>query len=63
MNGYATNVMSKQQPHHNDSEITQTGMPADYGEVVDRRSGIDRRDLYGIAASKDLGPKTWARAT
>tara|TARA_B100000959_G_C14901729_1_gene591234 strand:+ start:521 stop:913 length:393 start_codon:yes stop_codon:yes gene_type:complete len=43
---YATNV-SKQEDHHND-----LGMPSDCDEVVDRRSGIDRRDLQ--APSKDL---------
>ena len=44
--GYATSVAEKQQ-HHNDD-----GMPNDCGEVVDRRSGIDRRDLQ--PSSKDL---------
>ena len=39
--------MSKQEDHHND-----LGMPSDCDEVVDRRSGIDRRDLQ--APSKDL---------
>ena len=38
--GYATNVTDKQGQGGNDS-----GMPHDTGEVVDRRSGIDRRDL------------------
>ena len=44
---YATNV-SKSTDHHNDP-----GMPSDSGEVVDRRSGIDRRDLQAPSA-KDL---------
>jgi len=38
--GYATNVTAKEGHQGNDS-----GMPDDTGEVVDRRSGIDRRDL------------------
>ena len=38
--GYATNVTQKQGQHGNDS-----GMPGDTGEIIDRRSGIDRRDL------------------
>ena len=37
--GYATSVMDRQQPRD------ETGMPEDYGEVVDRRSGLDRREL------------------
>ncbi|MBT5409862.1 MAG: hypothetical protein HOK75_06325 [Phycisphaerae bacterium] len=40
--------MSKSTDHHNDP-----GMPSDSGEVVDRRSGIDRRDLQAPSA-KDL---------
>ncbi|MBC8310352.1 MAG: hypothetical protein H8E83_07560 [Planctomycetes bacterium] len=39
--------MSEKQHHHNDP-----GMPEDCGEVVDRRSGIDRRDLR--STSEDL---------
>jgi hypothetical protein len=38
--GYATNVAAKKGHHGNDSE-----MPDDIGEIVDRRGGIDRRDL------------------
>jgi hypothetical protein len=38
--GYATNVTAKKGHHGNDSE-----MPDDTGEIVDRRGGIDRRDL------------------
>jgi len=48
MNGYATNVMGKQEPHGTNSEL-----PNNLGDVVDRRSGIDRRDIQE-AASKDL---------
>jgi hypothetical protein len=40
-------VVTEKQQHHNDD-----GMPNDCGEVVDRRSGIDRRDLQ--PSSKDL---------
>ncbi len=43
---YATNVTKKHQNEHDDGE------PNDCGGVVDRRSGIDRRDLH--ASSKDL---------
>jgi|TARA_B100001964_G_C14195066_1_gene582930 hypothetical protein len=39
--------VSEKQQHHND-----LGMPEDCGEVVDRRSGIDRRDLR--STSEDL---------
>lgn len=46
--GYATNVTDKQGHKGNDS-----GMPHDTGEVVDRRSGIDRRDL-GKPSQTDL---------
>jgi hypothetical protein len=42
---YATNVKEKQ--HRADE-----GMPKDCGEVVDRRSGIDRRDIN--PSPKDL---------
>jgi hypothetical protein len=42
---YATNVTEK--PHRDEE-----GMPKDCGEVVDRRSGIDRRDINPSA--KDL---------
>jgi hypothetical protein len=42
---YATNVKGKQ--HRADE-----GMPKDCGEVVDRRSGIDRRDIN--PSPKDL---------
>jgi hypothetical protein len=38
--GYATNVTAEQGQGGNDS-----GMPDNTGDVVDRRSGIDRRDL------------------
>lgn len=38
--GYATNVTAKQ--GHNDDD---SGMPKSAGEIVDRRSGIDRRNL------------------
>ncbi len=38
--GYATNVAAKEGHSKNDS-----GMPDNTGEIVDRRSGIDRRDL------------------
>lgn len=39
--GYATNVTANKGHQENDS-----GMPDNTGEVVDRRSGIDRRDLH-----------------
>ncbi len=38
--GYATNVTAKEGHQASDS-----GMPDNTGEIVDRRSGIDRRDL------------------
>ena len=38
--GYATNVTAKQGHNGDDS-----GMPKSTGEIVDRRSGIDRRNL------------------
>ena len=44
LGGYATNVTG---------ELEQHGMPKDADEVVDRRSGIDRRDLAS-PSSKDL---------
>jgi hypothetical protein len=45
--GYATSV-TREQEHHSDS-----GMPEDCGEVVDRRSGLDRRDLQGTSQDLD----------
>lgn len=38
--GYATNVAAKQGNQPNDSKV-----PNNLGDVVDRRGGIDRRDL------------------
>lgn len=46
--GYATNVVAEQEQHGDDS-----GMPKDCGEIVDRRSGIDRRSIRK-PSSKDL---------
>ena len=43
--------MTEKQPHHSDQEA-QTGVPSDCDEVVDRRSGLDRRDLQ--TSSKDI---------
>ena len=43
--------MTEKQPHHSDQEA-QTGVSSDCDEVVDRRSGLDRRDLQ--TSSKDI---------